>query len=118
MGLPEFCTFWLKHNFSSLNSRPINRFIAVVAVPTHVFQRLLDRGQDFTPVHPDFDAADAISRHGLGSAVINISAQRMKGDLAFPVPFRSGNFCTTQAARTVNPDTLPPNEQLIALLAS
>src|SRR5581483_9789342 len=53
-------------------------------------------GQNFTLVQPRFYADDAVGRMGLGEAVVDIGAERMKRKLPLEIPFAARDFSAVQ----------------------
>src|SRR5690606_34782044 len=82
-------------------------FLALATVVTFGRTTLVCSGivlEHFALEHPNLDADDAVRGLGFGSAVVNISAQRVQRNATFAVPFGTSDIGTTQTATNVHAD--------------
>src|SRR5690606_9939998 len=82
-------------------------FLALATVVTFGRTTLVCSGivlKHFALEHPNLDADDAVRGLGFGSAVVNISAQRVQRNATFAVPFGTSDIGTTQTATNIHAD--------------
>src|SRR6185436_12527738 len=68
--------------------------------------RLFATTQHFALEHPDLDADHAVGRLGLGKAIVNVRAQGVKRNAAFPIPLGPGDLDAIQSPGAHDLDSL------------